>query len=90
MIELNEKNRLDATDESSVWFEGFLNRLADAEVTLDDFNSLRDTCSNHTTGNDKWTDLGFADSDITHLYPKNAEVEKHNQYVLKNLKNPMV
>ena len=59
VIELNEKNRLDAADESSVWFAGFLNRLADAEVTLDHFNSLRDTCSNHKMGNEKWTDLGI-------------------------------
>ena len=90
MIELNENNRLDAEDESSVWFAGFLNRLADADVTLDYSNRLRDTCSNHTMGNEKWTDLGFANSDITHLYPTNAEVEKHNQSVLKNLKNPIV
>ena len=40
VIELNENNRLDAADESSVWFAGFLNQLADAEVTLDDFNRL--------------------------------------------------
>ena len=59
VIELNEKNRLDAADESSVWFAVFLNRLADAEVTLDHFNILRDTCSNHTMGNEKWTDLGI-------------------------------
>ena len=90
MIELNENNPLDAADESSVWFAGFLKRLADAEVTLDDFNRLHDTCSNHTMGNEKWTDLGFANSDITHLYPKNAEVEKHNQSVLKNLKNTII
>ena len=57
MIELNENNRLDSADESSVWFAVFLNRLADAEVTLDHFNILRDTCSNHTMGNEKWTDL---------------------------------
>ena len=88
VIELNENNRLDDADESSVWFAGFLNRLADAEVTLDDFNRIRDTCSNHTMGNEKWTDLGFENSDITHLYPTNDEVDKHNHYVLKNLKNP--
>ena len=41
-------------------------------------------------GNEKCTDLGFANSDITHIYPTNAEVEKHNQSVLKNLKNPIV
>ena len=41
-------------------------------------------------GNEKWTDLGFANSDITHIYPTNDEVEKHNQYVLKNIKNPIV
>ena len=33
---------------------------------------------------------GFANSDIAHLYPTNAEVEKHNHPVLKNLKNPIV
>ena len=81
VIELNENNRLDAADESSVWFAGFLNRFADAEVTLDDFNRLRDTCSNNTMGDEKWTDLGFANSDITHIYPTNAEVENHNQSV---------
>ena len=90
MIELNENNRLDAAYKSSVWFAGFLNWLENVKFTLDDFNRLRDTYSNHTMGNEKWTDMGFADSDITHLYPTNAEVEKHNQSVLKNLKNPIV
>ena len=90
VLELNENNRLDALDESSMWFAGFLNQLADAEVTLDDLNRLRDTCSNPTMGNEKWTDLWFANSDNTHLYPTNYEVEKHNQSVLNNLKNPIV
>ena len=90
MIELNENSRLDAADESSVWFAGFLNRLADADVTLDYSNRLRDTCSNHKMGNEKWIDLGFENSDISHLYPTNAEVEKHNQSVSKNIKNSIV
>ena len=41
-------------------------------------------------GNEKWMNLGFANSDIAHLYPTNAEVDKHNHPVLKNLKNPIV
>ena len=90
VVELDENNRLDSADESSVWFAGFLNRLADAEVTLDHFNSLRETCSNHKMGNEKLIDLGFENSDISHLYPTNAEVEKHNQSVLKNIKNSIV
>jgi len=90
VIELVESKRVDTTDPDSVWFREFLDRLADAVVTEDDYNKLCSRCSKHSMGLVQWSNLGFNDPNITHLFSTNADVDKHNEKALTSLGNPIV
>ena len=90
VIELIESKRVNPNDPESVWFKGFLNRLADAEVTPEDVNKLRRLCSKHSMDDGRWSALGFDNPDITHLFSKNADVDAHNEKALTSLENPIV
>ena len=81
---------MDPTDAESVWFRGFLHRLADAEVTQDDYHKICGCCSRHSMGDTQWSELGFNQPNTTHLFSTNAEVDSHNVKALKSLQLPIV
>ena len=81
---------MDPNDPDLVWFRAFLDRLADAEVTREDYEKLVRMCSKHSMGVDRWKELGFDDPDITHLFSTNSEVTAHNEKALTSLANPVV
>ncbi|CAJ1945762.1 unnamed protein product [Cylindrotheca closterium] len=90
VIELVVKNRVDRNDEDAVWFENFLNKLADARIEENHYEWIRDRCSRDTMGTQAWRARGFDNPRITNLFPTNREVDTHNRDALKALNSPIL
>lgn len=77
VIELTEIRRVDPTDPDSQWFESYLGRLANAEVTHADYTKVCELCSKHSMGVEEWNARGFSDPNTTNLFPTNVDVDNY-------------
>ena len=77
-------------DEDSTWFLGFLNRLADAECTTEDWKKVQDTCLLNTLPHQQWQDCALDAPNVTQLFPTNQLVSNHNVHAIKSLNKPIV
>ena len=84
---LRKNERIDGTDPDANTFESFLKRLRNGENTHEDWETLKNKCSQSSLSN--WHEQ-FGGNDVIHLYCTNREVAERNIACLKEVGNPMV
>lgn len=89
-VNLVENNRVDHTDLDSVFFADFLLRLRDGQCTREDWEKVKQTCSQSSMSDREWQARGFNNPDIPHLFCTNREVEDHNKKRLTAQGKPIV
>jgi PIF1-like helicase len=89
VIQLKDNNTLDRSDSDALVFDVFLNRLADGECTIQDWEMVKDKCSKDSMSQDEWIRRGFNDPTTTYLFNTNKEVNLHNLKMLKAHNNPI-
>jgi len=75
---LEQNKRIDEDDSDADEFNDFLENLADDKVTMAQLEKVKTTCSRQTLKDRIWVERGFTKESTTHLFRKNADVQKKN------------
>ena len=82
--------RLDVSDPDAVYFDAFLRRLRNGNVTLEDYQFASKTCCRHFMGDIEYNARGFNDSDVTKVHCTNHACNNHNLRSLLSLRKPVL
>jgi len=90
VVHLNENMRLDRTDPEAVYFDAFLRRLRNGNVTLDDYQYVSTNCCRHRMGDIEYSRRGFNNHDVTKVHCTNHACNNDNLRSLLCLRKPIL
>lgn len=77
-VHLDRNLRLDPSDQKAVYFDGFLRRLRDGEVTNADYEYVIKNGCRHWMGNEEYEERGFNNADVTKVHCTNRMCNQEN------------
>lgn len=81
---------LDVSDPDVVYFDVFLPRLSNGNVTLEDQNYVSSNCCRHHMGDIEYASRGFNANDVTKVDCTNNACNNDNLLSLLSLRNPVL
>ena len=90
VVHLDDNMRLDVSDPDAVYFDAFLRRLRNGNVTLEDYNFVSSNCCRHHMGDIEYTSRGFNANDVTKVHCTNNACNNDNLRSLLSLRNPVL